>query len=115
MAPDAATKLAGECGAQPGAWLSLEIIARRSFTAARAEASTSRALAAGDWWDYLSGRLATADTDPGGHRPGSSPCSQGPEGVAVRTAPPPRRIMQAAWQLVSPSAALRLRLGLVTR
>ena len=115
MAPDAATKLAGQCGAQPGAGLSMEIIALRSFTAARAEASTSRALAAGDWWDYLSGRLATADTDPGGHRPRILSPHPGTRGRGRADSSAPRRIMQAASQLVSPSAALRLRLGLVTR
>ena len=53
---------------QPGAGLSTQIISLRSFTAARAEASTSRAPAAGGRGDYLSGHLAAADTDPGGHR-----------------------------------------------
>ena len=53
---------------QPGAGLSTQIISLKSFTAARAEASTSRAPAAGGRGDYLSGHLAAADTDPGGHR-----------------------------------------------
>ena len=54
---------------QPAAGLSTQIISLRSFTAAKAEASTSRAPDAGGRGDYPSGRLAAADTDPDGHRP----------------------------------------------
>ena len=99
---------------QPGAGLSTQIISLRSFTAAKAEASTSRAPDAGGRGDYPSGRLAAADTDPDGHRPQLPYQHPRTKGRGHADAPPPKRIMQAASQPVSPSAALGLRLGLVT-